>query len=375
MLLPSAVTRSMPRRSCTPGRARDRSSRSLPEAGIRRRPPRCSALRGRTGRVPRASQRAARRGSRAHHRAHPRLVDGEPVHVREVDQHAAVAEVVPRPAVPARADSDLHVALARSEHRAHDVRLACGPHDHLWIAIRGAPVPDRGAPGVLVALIPPLKNISPSKPPSICSSIQDMLSAMQNAARTSARSPGAETAFRRSRAPALSCAPWRTLPRDSRSRSSRPRSDCRSPRRTDRRGACAGEPREHAGRGPGDPGLRAGGARRRERARTARSRPARAAGAARGRARDRGPRCARRGEHEVRRPDAGPRPSNGGLRRGRALPAPLHRERQGDAGRAGTRSRGGAASGAPCASHARHDHLEVRPAGGARRDPRQRRRI
>jgi len=69
------------------------------------------------------------------------------------DDKRAVAQVRSRPAVPAGADRDLHVALACQGDRAYDVVLAGGLDDEVGEAVGNAPVPHAGLARLLVTRI------------------------------------------------------------------------------------------------------------------------------------------------------------------------------------------------------------------------------
>ncbi len=73
---------------------------------------------------------------------------------RHIEQHAAVAEVVARPAVASGAHADPHVGLPRFKDGRDHVRLALGENDQIRKALGRARIP-HGAPARLfIAALP-----------------------------------------------------------------------------------------------------------------------------------------------------------------------------------------------------------------------------
>jgi hypothetical protein len=85
----------------------------------------------------------------------PRLgIDLDRVQPGDVEQHAAVAQVVAGPAVAAGADSDPQALGAGLPDRGYQVRLALRLNDQVGEAGGRASVPDGGTPRLLVPVLP-----------------------------------------------------------------------------------------------------------------------------------------------------------------------------------------------------------------------------
>jgi hypothetical protein len=88
-------------------------------------------------------------------RGHRFRIDRHRVEPGDVEQHAAVANVVAGPAVPAGAHADLHSLGARQAHRLDQILGLLGPHDQVRIARRRAGIPDGIAARLLIAVLAP----------------------------------------------------------------------------------------------------------------------------------------------------------------------------------------------------------------------------
>ena len=260
-------------------------------------------------------------------RPHPRGVDGHRGQPREVDEHPAVAQVVARPAVPARAHADPLTRRSGRAHRAHDVGLVARVDDDVGVAVGRARVPDGRAARLLVPGRPALDGQQCFV--SHGSTIQYVCSAMQDASspadhdRAAPRRPGDRPRGQRAAGP-------RGRARRARARGARRgggSAEVHGP--PARAGARRRGPRAHGRRGPdpAGPGPRAPGRRRARRARGHAAPPA--PGAASRPRRDRRPRRPRRRDRPLHRPGARAAPPPRGVGRRLGLPAALHRERQG----------------------------------------------